>query len=235
MNRLQAMFLFLGLGLVLGFSSCKKDDKDAETPFVTNASKFSDPNFVPIADAFEATTDPEGQMALSYAQMVKTQLQAYSSFFSVPANAVYAPGKVIGSWTWSYQGYAAEYLVEEIGSRYEFTYTWTYLGSPYYGFTGWEEMDGSEGRLEMQLFDIAELYTIEWTNNNNNFVIDMKLSESGSVYSRYLATYNANGSGNVKFYDMGDLYYEATWNTDGSGTATTYDSNGNVEDTYSWN
>ncbi len=218
----------------MGLSSCKKEDKN-ETPFVTNASKFSDPNYVPISSAFVNNTDPNASQASSYAQMVKTQLQAYSSFFNVPSNAVYNAGKVLGTWTWSYQGYTAEYLVEEIGNRYVFTYTWTYMGSPYYSFTGWEEIDGSEGRLEMTLVDMNELYTIDWTNNSGNFVIDMRLSDSGTVYSRYLATYNANGSGNVKFYDEGVLYYEANWNSNGSGTATTYDSNGNVEDTYSWN
>ncbi|CAN5341837.1 hypothetical protein BH09BAC1_BH09BAC1_20870 [soil metagenome] len=232
-NRFNTLLLCLSLGLVIGFSSCKKD-KDEEKPFVTNASKFSDPAYVPLSSSFSNSTNPDAQQALSYAQMIKSQLQAYSSFFNIPADASYSAGKVLGVWTWNYQGYTAEYMVEEVGSRYLFTYTWTYLGSPYYGFTGWEETSGNAGHLEMNFVDANELYTIDWTNNSGNFVIDMKLADAGVVYSRYVGTYNANGSGNVKFYDDGDLYYEALWNTDGSGTATTYNSDGTVEDTYSW-
>lgn len=233
-NHFNKLFLVLGLVMAIGFSSCKKDDKKDDTPFVTNAAKFSDPNFVPVSTAFVNNTNPDAQQASMYAQMIKTQLQAYSSFLTVPTNATYSAGKVLGTWSWSYQGYTAEYVLEEIGNRYEFTYTWTYMGSAYYSFTGWEEMDGSAGNITMDILDMGELYTIDWTNNGGNFVIDMQLSDNGVVYSRYVGTYNSNGSGNVKFYDSGDLYYEAIWNADGSGTANTYNSSGAIVDTFSW-
>lgn len=232
-NNISTLFMFLALAMSIGFTSCKKD-KDEEKPFVTNASKFSDPNFIKVSSAFTNNTSTDAQQALGYAQSIKSTLQAYSSFFSIPADASYAAGKVVGVWTWNYQGYSAEYIVEEIGNRYVFTYTWTYLGSQYYSFTGWEEMDGSAGKLEMTIVDANELFTINWTNNNNSFVIDMTNTDAGVVYSRYVGTYNSDGSGNVKYYDGTDLYYEAIWNTNGSGTATTYNSDGTVDDTYSW-
>lgn len=233
---LRSLLILMSLSFIVGFNSCKKDDdKDSNEPFVTSASKFSDPNEIPISSSLENSADPNASLAFIQASSLRSTLSAYTGFMTVPANADYYAGKVIGSWHWSYQGYAGEYILEENGSRYEFSYIWTSQGAPFYSFNGWEEKDGTEGYMNLE-FDGTDAITIAWQQlSNGGYSIDMRLYDGSTVSTRYMGVYNADGSGSIDLYEDGIISYEASWNANGSGSYTSYDYNGAVDETGTWN
>lgn len=232
---LRSLLILMSLSFGVGFNSCKKDDEgDKNEPFVTSASKFSDPNEVPISSVLTESSDPNAIQASTQAMALRNTLSAYTGFMAVPADADYYAGKVLGSWRWSYSGYSGEYLLEENGSRYEFSYVWTYQGAAYYSFNGWEEKDGTEGYMNLEL-DGSEAITIAWEQlSNGGYTIDMRIYDGTTVTTRYVGVYNANGSGSIELYDEGVIEYEASWNANGSGSYTSY-YNGVVDETGSWN
>lgn len=233
---IRSLLIFMSLSLIVGFGSCKKDSEtETNEPFVTSASKFNDPNEVPVSEALMNNTDPNASTAYSQATYLRTLVSAYTGYLAVPVDADYYAGKVLGSWRWSYSGYSGEYILEENGSRYEFSYIWTSQGTPFYSFTGWEETDGSEGYINLEL-DASDGIAIDWQQlSNGGYTISMDIYEGASILNTYNGVYNGDGSGSIEYYEDGVIAYRASWNANGSGSYTYYDSTGSVDETGSWN
>jgi hypothetical protein len=212
---------------VLALSSCDRDGVGVTPGFVPNNASFdfdsklpsnlesSNPAVSERVQQMKAMTNACGAMMINSMHSKTTVLAAASS--NLPNH-----------YTWSSGGYVIDYSYGIVGPHYEFEYTITINGNPYFTASGWQATDGTAGHWEANFgaggtgnYNVVYDWTV---NSAGDLHFDMHF-DLGSTHLHYLFNLNHDGSGNISYYlsstTTTDFY--CTWDPNGHGYYTLQD------------
>lgn len=228
-NNLKLIFLFTFL-TTMSFISCSdsasEDDKqvDEELSEVVMQDFSTTLNDIQLPTSLAQSSSPYASLVNAQMQSFKSLTAAFSSLFTVPANAValksgsklLSKSNNVQTYTWSANGITINYKITDSSDRYLFSFD--IVSESYSGnyMNGYQLKDGSVAEINY-LNNGQEYLTLKWTNLDT--VAKMEMNTIGG-YKLLLESNLNDNSGNMKVYEEGTLTSSFTWKADGSGTYT---------------
>lgn len=152
-----------------------------------------------------------------------------------------ASGAETWQWSWNYGGesFTFYWSYEETGGKRYWTMEIQYNNGPRYNYIdAWENMDGSGGEITynygwagvLSSEPMEEEFLVYWTYSwsldaSGAYHLSFNWNSNEIEYDNYIvyeAVINANGSGNIDYYLMDELYYHMDWDVMGNGSWVYY-------------
>jgi hypothetical protein len=213
--------------MLIGSTGCKdeKSNPSESNPNTSAAPSVPHPTF---KGPNTTSTDPNAQMAKSYATTMNGVMSSSTAFSAIPAQ------QTGNTYTWTYSVGGETYTFTGI-KQSDGSYTWTlvYTGSSYgtavTNFTLWQGTTSADGKNGNWTFyepghagkTDGLVYTTDASNvlTGTWYVYDT----GGALSSKLIIVNNPDGSGNVEQYSNGTVMnYKCVWIANGSGTWYTY-------------
>ncbi|MDF1575591.1 MAG: hypothetical protein P1P86_10430 [Bacteroidales bacterium] len=252
MNRnylLRGWVLFFLFAILV--TGCNKDEEELPPDFAELS--FDDQAVLDrLPDGLLNSTDPKAQECV---EMIEEALDmsAFQSNLLVPDNAQRSSKKASGEtwyWTFSYMGgtWTFYWTFDEDNSMRYWTMEIQFGDGPRYDYiTAWENKDGTGGEVVysfnwVQIYDQeqSDYVDLHWTYSWNldsmgNYYFTWSYDSDGIEYDYYMnysIVINADGSGELDYYFLDELYYHMEWDAAGNGSWHYYF--GGLDETGSW-
>lgn len=189
-----------------------------------------------------ASDDPKAQECVDMIEDA-LDMSAFQNNLVVPDNAQRSSKKASGdtwSWTWSYMGETWTYYWtydEDNTKKYWTMQIQVGAGEKYNYITAWEMKDGSAGEVvysfnwlgiyEQNSEDYVDLHwTYSWSLDASgayhfSWAYDADSAEYDYYMDYYIVIY-ADGSGEVDYYFLDELFYHMEWDALGNGSWNYY-------------
>ena len=209
--------------LTLFFIACSDRDSNVNGEFTPNAID------VEYLDRIPESLQQDSPFTYSQIMQISYQMYGFGAFMENQGKALLDGPK--DDYDWSYGDFEVSFSYNLNGNQYEFLYSVSYQGIPYYTIEGWQMVDGSMGYWNANVdFDsliegtssIDYNYSVNWSSSNSGFNYEMSMNYADSFSYLYILNINSDGSGEFEISYNGSLMYEAIWNSDGSGQLINY-------------
>jgi hypothetical protein len=225
--------------MLIGSIGCKDDksnpsDSNSNTPVAPSFPQitFNGPN--------TTSTDPNAQLAISYATSLNAGLTQSTIFAALPAQ------QNGNTYTWTYAAAGATYTLTAVKQN-NGSFTWTVVlngtagATTYNNFKVCEGTSSADGKSGTWIF-----YELGVAGKTGEFVYSTSASNvltgtmnsyntSGTLTSKTVMINNPDGSGSMESYDDGvHRNYRSDWIANGSGTWYTYNDSGVQTGTGTW-
>lgn len=211
MKKIIALFI-----IIFSVVSCDRESVNGGPGFVPDNTNFNFDSRLPS----NLETNPEVNARVE--QMRSLTLACGSLMNSLRSNRVTSLSStnsdLPNSYTWSSGGYVIIYNYGIVGDNYEFEYTITIDGNPYFDATGWQAIDGTAGHWESN-FSAA---------GNYNVVYDWNISAAGDIHFDmhfesdmdsidYVFNLFSDNSGDITYSLNGSEIFYCEWDSAGHG------------------
>jgi len=240
--------IFLFAILVAG---CNKDEN--EGPADLAEFSFDDQAVLDrLPDGLLSSSDPKAQECVDMIEEA-LDMSAFMENLEVPDNAQRSAKKASGetwSWTFSYMGgtWTFYWTYDEDNTKRYWTMEIQFGEGPRFDYiTAWEMKDGTGGEVVysfnwVQIYeeDYEDYVDLHWTYTWNldsmgNYYFSWSYDADGIEYDYYMnyeIVIYADGSGELDYYFMDELYYHMEWDAAGNGSWHYY--LGGYEESGSW-
>ncbi len=223
---------------ILAFNfSCSKDDESEIREFETIGFD-SEVVMEKLPEGLKSSDDEHAQMAVDYVESA-IDWGDFSDHLTPPEDAVKAGKKSSETYTWTWN-YGGAYVLTmwwtyhddaqknywDIDIQYNGTDRYNYLSA-------WESKDQRSGQIMYNYQWVCAMddastdcedvfWSYDWNvDNNDNYIFNfvVEAEEDGAANSmKYETKVNNDGSGSVKYYIYGDLFYDLNWDSAGNGS-----------------
>jgi hypothetical protein len=198
-----------------------------------------------VPDGLKNSNDSYAQDCYSFIETA-ADMSSFIDNMEVPPDAQRSAKKSAYStdtwqWTWNYGGesFTFYWTYEERNSKRYWTMEIQYGSGPRYDYiSAWENSDGTQGEVTYN-FGWAGIYSgesveeyefIYWRytwNKDSSGAYHLEFKWDGDdaeydYYTQYDVMINADGSGTIDYYMMGQLFYHMEWDILGNGSWVYY-------------